>query len=65
MKVRTPVFIVFDPAEAIADALRDNPHRVRVLLRGGRPAIYLDILPEDTLPIAVSPTCPHCGSPVP
>jgi hypothetical protein len=37
MKVRTPVFIVFDPAQAIAEALRDNPHRVRVLLRGGRP----------------------------
>lgn len=60
-----PLSLAFDPAEAIADALRENPYRVRVFLRGGRPVIHLDILPEQTLPIAVNPTCPKCGCPVP
>jgi len=60
-----PLSLAFDPADAVADALRDNPHRVRVFLRGGRPVVRLDILPEGTLAIAVNPTCPNCGCPVP
>ena len=65
MKLQVPLFIRFDPLAAIAEALRDNPHRCRVLLRDGRPIVHLDILPDGTLPIEASPTCPHCHEPIP